>query len=68
MTRQELAEKLNILEFTPLEFETQLGFYFLLACSRLEFTPLEFETTTKFTYLWSGRWLEFTPLEFETIV
>ena len=56
----------NILEFTPLEFETpcKCGKGYLQR--RLEFTPLEFETLRPYRYNKEGYILEFTPLEFET--
>ena len=34
----------TILEFTPLEFETELVNYYESLGGELEFTPLEFET------------------------
>ena len=34
----------SLLKFTPLEFETSLGFVIFALLSSLKFTPLEFET------------------------
>ena len=56
-----------ILEFTPLEFETELGSNFVPNVNILEFTPLEFETPCKCGKGYLQRRLEFTPLEFETL-
>ena len=53
------------LEFTPLEFETQL-YQLLNLSTQLEFTPLEFENILYITDALRLSALEFTPLEFET--
>ena len=57
----------KILEFTPLEFETQsLQVNTIMRVTKLEFTPLEFETKQIGNKNLVGNLLEFTPLEFET--
>ena len=56
-----------VLEFTPLEFETDLRRIDLKNYVVLEFTPLEFKTLQRLILLVSVVLLEFTPLEFETL-
>ena len=55
-----------LLEFTPLEFETNNEKKAIIKVTLLEFTPLEFETLVIRTMIRLGITLEFTPLEFET--
>ena len=58
---------IRLLEFTPLEFETEkIGDHANLWLI-LEFTPLEFETAFCIEFEGWSKVLEFTPLEFETL-
>ena len=56
----------SVLEFTPLEFETEMMVKFDDDGVPLEFTPLEFETLGFYPPFKCVIVLEFTPLEFET--
>ena len=51
MTPEQLSDLTQVLEFTPLEFETNFLNTSKNSPKRLEFTPLEFETAPLFLAL-----------------
>ena len=62
-----LRSWVQLLKFTPLEFETIMSELIRLLKQRLKFTPLEFETKQRRKKNGKEGKLKFTPLEFETL-